>query len=125
MHHIYQNSFGEIYTDRIILMVNSQKKTFSIKNIKKIRFIKRKTFTLYYVILLTAALFFTILQPSEQSLIIVLIALVLTLISFNLKLNQHKIIIIIQNDFLKIDVKKKISSDAENLINYLKQLHKL
>ena len=38
---------------------------------------------------------------------------------------QYKIIIIKKNNFIKIDVEKKLAKDAENLINCLKQLKQL
>ena len=125
MQNIYQNNFGEIYTDRISLLVLNQKKTIYLQNITKIRFIKRKTFTSTYAVLFLAIILFYILKPSEKSLIGVLITFTLTVICFNFKLKQHKIIIIRKNDFIKIDVEKKSSRDAENFINHLKELHRL
>ncbi|MFD2943369.1 hypothetical protein [Flavobacterium notoginsengisoli] len=124
MQDLYQNNFGEIYNDRISLLILNKKQTIPLKNIINIRFIKRKTFSLNYVVLLAAITIFNILKSSEESLLIALIILILTLICLNQKLTQHKVIIIRKNDFLKIDVEKKLSKDAENLINHLQQLHK-
>lgn len=125
MQDIYQNNFGEIYSDHISLLVLNKKQTIPLKNIIKIRFIKRKTLDLNYVVLVTAVTIFNILKSSEQSLAPALIVFIPALICLNLKLNQHKVIIIRKNDFLKIDVEKKLSKDAENLINHLKQLHQI
>ncbi|CAM3763933.1 hypothetical protein FLCH110379_23005 [Flavobacterium chungbukense] len=125
MQDIYQNKFGEIYSDRISLLILNKKHDIPLKNIIKIRFIKRKTFSLNYAVLLTALIIFNILKSSRTLLILSLIISILTLICFHLKLNQHKVIIIRKNDFLKIDVDKKLSKDAENLIHHLKQLHQL
>ena|SRR6218665_2504738 len=124
MQDLYQNNFGEIYNDRISLLILNKKQTIPLKNIINIRFIKRKTFSLNYVVLLAAITIFNILKSSEESLLIAFIILILTLICLNQKLTQHKVIIIRKNDFLKIDVEKKLSKDAENLINHLQQLHK-
>lgn len=125
MQHIYQNDFGEIYSDQIRLIILNQKKTIHLKNINKIRFIKRKTYLSNYTALLIAIVFFNISNFTEKSGIVALIIFILTIICLNLKLKQHKIIIIRKNDFIKIDVEKKLSKDAENLINHLKQLHRL
>lgn len=125
MQHIYQNDFGEIYNDQIRVIILNQKKTIHLKNISKIRFIKRKTYLSNYAVLLIAIVFFNILKSTEKSLTVALIILILTIACLNLKLKQHKIIIVRKNDFIRIDVEKKLSKDAENLINHLKQLHKL
>ncbi|WET04127.1 hypothetical protein [Flavobacterium sp. YJ01] len=125
MQHIYQNDFGEIYNDKVRLIILNQKKTIHLKNISKIRFIKRKTYFSNYTALLIAIVFFNISNFTEKSGIVALIIFILTIICLNLKLRQHKIIIIRKNDFIKIDVEKKLSKDAENLINHLKQLHRL
>ncbi|NWL00364.1 hypothetical protein DM790_05985 [Flavobacterium collinsii] len=125
MQHIYQNDFGEIYSDQIRLIILNQKKTIHLKSINKIRFIKRKTYFSNYTALLFAIVFFNILKPTEKSLIFALIIFLLTIICFHLKLNQHKIIIIRKNDFIKIDVEKKLSKDAENFVYHLKQLYSL
>jgi hypothetical protein len=125
MQHIYQNDFGEIYSDQIRLIILNQKKTIHLKSINKIRFIKRKTYFSNYTALLIAIVFFNILKPTEKSLIFALIIFLLTIICFHLKLNQHKIIIIRKNDFIKIDVEKKLSKDAENFVYHLKQLYSL
>lgn len=125
MPHIYQNNFGTLYSDRMSLLILNQKRTIQTQDIIKIRFIKRKTHFLSYTFLFTFSFIYNIIKPSELSLMAVLTTLILLMISLALMFKQYKIIIIKKNNFIKIDVEKKLAKDAENLINYLKQLKQL
>lgn len=125
MPHIYQNNFGTLYADRISLLIYNQKKTIQTQDIVKVRFIKRKTNFLSCTILFTVTVLFYILKPSEVTLTIVFITLIFLLINLSLMFKKNKIIIVKKNNFIKIDVEKKLVGDAENLINCLKQLNQL
>ncbi len=107
------------------LLILNQKRTIQTQDIIKIRFIKRKTNFLSYTFLFTFFFIYNIIKPSELALIAVLTTLILLMISLALMFKQYKIIIIKKNNFIKIDVEKKLAKDAENLINCLKQLKQL
>lgn len=125
MPHIYQNNFGTLYADRISLLIYNQKRTIRTQDIVKVRFIKRETNYLSCTILFTVTILFYILKPSEVTLKIVFITLIFLLINLSLMFKKNKIIIVKKNNFIKIDVEKKLVGDAENLINCLKQLNQL
>lgn len=125
MPHIYQNSFGTLYADRISLLIYNQKRTIQTQDIVKVRFIKRETNYLSCTILFTVTVLFYILKSSEVTLTIVFITLIFLLINLSLMFKKNKIIIVKKNNFIKIDVEKKLVGDAENLINCLKQLNQL
>lgn len=125
MQHIYQNEFGTLYHDRISVIVANQKKIISKKDIIKIRLIKKKTNSLLYAILLVCAVSFSIFYPSEHAILAIMITAMLLLLSIKLKLNQYKIIIIKKNEFIKIELEKKLSTDAGLFIQRFNELHQL
>jgi hypothetical protein len=117
----YKNNFGELNEAGITITVQNKKQTIQLKNIVRIKFVKRQKYHLNYTAFIVSIyLLFYIKNNalSNMTQILILIAVLLLLgTSLYLKLFQSKFILIKKNDFIAIEVNKKLSKDAENLAN--------
>lgn len=122
---IYKNNFGEIDKEEITLFIENKKQRILLKNIIKIRFIKRQKYHVNYTILLVSVYLLFIIKNNNLSelnqLLLLTLAILLIITSFYIKLFQYKFILIKKNDFISIEVTKKLIKDAENLANRIEE----
>lgn len=114
----YKNSFGELHADAITLIVNEQKQTIRLKNLVRIRFVKRQKYHIngiafllcFYLLLLLRN---PTLSQAFQSLIFS-VTIILLEIGIFFKSFRYTFILIHKNYFMEIIVVQKMSKDAEN-----------
>lgn len=117
----YTNNFGALEGNEITLFIHNKKQKIELQDILKIRFIKTRTFHLNYLAFLVSVFLMLFIKNNSlsdhQHLTFLLSSLILLLISFFFKSFQYKFILIKKNDFIMIDVPRKLSREAENLVN--------
>jgi hypothetical protein len=123
----YKNNFGELNEAGITITVQNKKQTILLNNIVRIKFIKRQKYHLNYTAFLVATYLLLYIKNNTLSnitqILIIIVAVLLLGTSLYLKLFQSKFILIKKNDFIAIEVNKKLSKDAENLANkWLKKI---
>lgn len=120
---IYENNFGELHKDKIVLNLENKKKAINFENIIKIKFIKRQKLHLNYALFLIAILLFNNKNDpdfsNQEQFIILLISIFFLIISFYIKLFQYRLIILKNQDFEIIKVPKKQIKNALDLTNQL------
>ncbi|WP_281224914.1 hypothetical protein [Flavobacterium aquiphilum] len=120
MNIIYQNNFGTIHKDRIILNLQNKKKAIQLENIIKITFVKRQKLHLNYLLLFIAFFLFSFKNNSISSfekLLFILFAFIFLIISYYLKLFQYKLVVLKTHGFEIIKITKNLSRDALDLTN--------
>jgi hypothetical protein len=120
MNVLYKNDFGEYNKNRAALIINNEEQTINLKNLVKVKFVKKQKYHINYLTFLLSIylLFFIVNNPLSYSfqLIISLFANVLLFTSYFLKINQYRFVLIGRNFVKEIEVSKKMSVDAENLV---------
>lgn len=120
MESIFKNKAGELYKDRINLTVVNKKQTIQLKNITNIKFIKTRKLQLNYFISITVLYLYYSFDINSSHLSILLINIltlaVLILTNLYIKLFNYKLIIIKKNDFMTIQVSRKLKIDAEKMV---------
>lgn len=114
----YKNSFGELHADAITLIVNEQKQTIRLKNLVRIRFVKRQKYhinSIAFLLCFYLLLFLRnhTLSQAFQSLIFS-VTMILLEIGIFFKSFRYTFILIHKNYFMQIIVVQKLSKDAEN-----------
>ena len=124
----YKNNFGELNQGKLNLIINDQKQTINLKNLVKIRFVKRQKYHVNYIAFLLSIYFLLFLKnnalPHYIQIIISSITAVLLVASYFFKTYQYRFVVIRKNDFTEIIVSKKMSKDAENLAFKINNLEK-
>lgn len=120
---IYENNFGELHKDKIVLNLENKKKAIKLETILKITFVKRQKLHLNYTLFIIAILLFNNKNDpdfsNQEQLIILLISITILIISFYVKLFQYRLIILKNQDFEIIKVPKKQIKNALDLTNHL------
>jgi hypothetical protein len=115
----YKNNFGELNEQGLTLIVNDRETNIDIKNLVKIRFVKRQKYHINYMSFLLSIYMLFFLKNNElchfDQLIISSIAIVLLVTSCFFKTFQYRFVLIKKNYLTEIIVSKKMSNDAENL----------
>lgn len=114
----YKNSFGELSADAITFVINDRKQTIRLKNLVRIRFVKRQNYHIngiafllcFYLLLLLRN---PTLSQAFQSLIFS-VTIILLEIGIFFKSFRYTFILIHKNYFMEIIVVQKMSKDAEN-----------
>lgn len=114
----YKNSFGELSADAITFVINDRKQTIRLKNLVRIRFVKRQKYHIngiafllcFYLLLLLRN---PTLSQAFQSLIFS-VTIILLEIGIFFKSFRYTFILIHKNYFMQIIVVQKMSKDAEN-----------
>ena len=124
----YKNNFGELTQGKLNLIINEQKQTINLKNLVKIRFVKRQKYHVNYIAFLLSIYLLLFLKnndlPHYIQIIISSITAVLLVASYFFKTYQYRFMVIRKNDFTEIIVSKKMSEDAENLAFQINKLEK-
>lgn len=122
MDKIYKNNFGEIDDEGVTIQAQHKNKILH-EHIIKIKFFKRQKYHLNYMIFFMAIYLIFFVKNHSVSflnqLLILTFASILIVTSFYIKQFQYKFILIKKNDFIAFTVTKKLSEDAENLVNEL------
>lgn len=118
---IYKNNFGELNKDSIILMVQNKRQSILIKDIVKIKFLKRQKYHLNYMTLLFSVYLLLSIKNNDlpNQIVILIIALLFLVISFLIKQFHYEFVLIKKHDFIRTEVTKNLNQDAENLANQL------
>lgn len=124
MDKIYKNNFGEIDDEGVTIEAQHKNKILH-EHIIKIKFFKRQKYHLNYMIFFMAIYLIFFVKNHSVSflnqLLILTFASILIVTSFYIKQFQYKFVLIKKNDFIAFTVTKKLSEDAENLVNQLEK----
>ncbi len=119
----YKNNFGEINENCITLIINNRKQTIDLNNLVKIRFVKRQKYHINYIAFVLSIYLLLFLKDNTLSnffqLSIFLFTLILLGTSYFFKAYQYRFLLVKKNYFIDITVSKKMSHDAENLVNQI------
>jgi hypothetical protein len=114
------NHFGEINNGKVC--INHQDRVISIEvdDIIKVLLLKRRKLHWNFFLLLISTFFFMVIYSVELSLIFRFIsfsiAVIALIMSYFIKLYEHKFVLIKKYDFFEFIIKKSLISDVENLI---------
>lgn len=115
----YKNNFGELNEQGLTLIVNDRETNIDLKNLVKIRFVKRQKYHVNCMFFLLSIYLVFFLKNNVLSnfyqLIISSITIVLLVASCFFKTFQYRFVLIKKNYLTEIIVSKKMSNDAENL----------
>jgi hypothetical protein len=114
----YKNSFGELHADAITFVINDRKQTIRLKNLVRIRFVKRQKYHINGIAFLLCFYLLLFLRnhtlsQASQSLIFS-VTMILLEIGIFFKSFRYTFILIHKNYFMQIIVVQKMSKDAEN-----------
>ncbi len=115
----YKNNFGELNEEEITLYINGGLKTIKLKDLVRIRFVKRQRYHINYLAFILSILLLFFLINNVLSLfaqvMIVIITIALLLVSFFYRTYCYRFVLIKKNFFTEIIVAENRSKDAENL----------
>jgi hypothetical protein len=115
----YKNNFGELNENSITLILDNREQIIDLKNLVKIRFVKRQKYHINYMAFLLSIYLMVFLKNHTLSpfvqLLISLIVSLLLVAGFFFKTFQYRFVLIRKNFFEEIIVSKQMSKDAENL----------
>jgi hypothetical protein len=115
----YKNNFGELNENSITLILDNREQIIDLKNLVKIRFVKRQKYHINYMAFLLSIYLMVFLKNHTLSpfvqLLISLIVSLLLVAGFFFKTFQYRFVLIRMNFFEEIIVSKQMSKDAENL----------
>lgn len=115
----YKNNFGELNENSITLILDNREQIIDLKNLVKIRFVKRQKYHINYLAFLLSIYLLLFLKNNNLShnvqLIISSIIMILLVAGYFFKTFHYRFIMIKKNYFTEISVEKKLRKDAENL----------
>jgi hypothetical protein len=115
----YKNNFGELNENSITLILDNREQIIDLKNLVKIRFVKRQKYHINYMAFLLSIYLMVFLKNHTLSpfvqLLISLIVSLLLVAGFFFKTFQYRFVLIRKNFFEEIIVSKQMCKDAENL----------
>ena len=126
MKYIFKNDFGELYKNRISIQINNKIQTIDIDNLVRIQYVKRRKLHMNYLAVVSAVyLFFYIVNNTFSymiQLIISLFAVLFLAASYFYKSFQYRFVIIKKNYQREVNIKKKMSFDAEEFASQINKI---
>ena len=115
----YKNNFGELNENLLTLFVNDRIQIINVKDLIKIRFVKRQKYHINYIAFLLSIYSLLFLKNNNLSHILQITVsffiIILLVISCFFRTYQYRFILIQKNYFTEILVNEKERKDAENL----------
>ena len=114
----YKNAFGEINEDVIIYKKHNEQQSVSLKNLVKVRYVKRQKMHINYILFLLSILLIVFNNNNFSNsiyLFLLLISIILIAISFYFRSFDYKFIIIKKNYLTEVKVSKELSLDVKEL----------
>lgn len=115
----HKNNFGELNDNSITLILDNREQIIDLKNLVKIRFVKRQKYHINYIAFLLSIYLLLFLKNNNLShnvqLIISSIIMIFLVAGYFFKTFQYRFVVIKKNCFTEINVGKKLRKDAENL----------
>lgn len=126
MKYIFKNDFGELYKNRISIQINNKIQTIDFDNLVRIQYVKRRKLHMNYLAVVSAVyLFFYIVNNTFSymiQLIISLFAVLFLAASYFYKSFQYRFVIIKKNYQREVNIKKKMSFDAEEFASQINKI---
>ncbi len=117
----FKNEFGEMNGEGISLFVHHRKQTIKFEDIVKIRWMKTQQyhFNCLAFVMATFVLFYIKNNSLDQNIkyFLVFVSLFFFVCSFFLKSFQYTFVLLQKNTFIRLNVNRKLSNDAENFVN--------
>lgn len=115
------NNFGVINNGKMYINHHGRYIAIKVDDIIKIRFLKRRKLHFNFFLFFMAVFLFVSMYPFNYSNIMRLIIFCLTIfflmMSYCLKLYEHKFVLIKKYNFFEFIIKKSLINDVENLIS--------